>query len=947
MPATLKSEIASVVSSIQELEPSTSFAVSSSAPAPGTSTYIIKNGQVFDHCVIETQSSNDSSSSVQENITSVRFIAFPKNPNSPAARCYLAVDSTNLYRAEIELIPTYLDEDDAYDFHFNLKKSCDLFSVDYKKCKIAADEKFRDAVTKECRGVGGIAFESAIDQVFLVLLLRSFNDVYIDIVKRHQNEVFNEEDKQWMLYRRGRVVNFLSSSSAKQFPSSFITSNDAYPSKCEVPAKAKSLLRHLHSPRPSFIEPLFIQAIRGLSIPRPPVWLHRQAGRYLPEYMKLKGNLNFLDMTADPSIAAEITLQPVRRYNVDAAIIFSDIMVIPQALGMDLIMQPGPFFPHPIRTQEDVDKLAYQPAILNHVYDALKLVKKELDQDKVLIGFCGAPWTLMYYMVGKDLGLSYLRSNPKLSHDLLQKCTDVAIDYLIHQVKAGADVLQVFESAGGELSSEEFNEFALPCLRQIAAGVKKAYPHTPLTVFPRGSNYALKVLATTTEYDTISIDQEISPAEAREHVGPYICLQGNLSPDVLYESEASIRSKTRSMIREFFNGSTSSSSSSDANNLSMTKTKSRYIVNLGHGTRPDMSPDAVGYFIDEAQTIYIGSRNSPLAMAQAIEVQKALSSRYPNHRFKIIGVSTKGDKILDVPLAKIGDKGLFTKELEVSLLRNEVDIVQHSLKDLETTLPDGLCLSAITKREDRRDALVSLRGNAYTLESLPKGAKVGTSSLRRVAQLKMLRSDVEVVNVRGNLNTRLRKLMGINPTSDGTPQHYDALLLACAGLNRLLPSLLSESEFNDPSPTPSLQSFKFHIQPLPSAKFVPAVSQGALGIETRLSDLGINRLLKTIDDEETRICCTHEREFLKTVMGGCQVPVGVNCTVAHEMQQQNGKKSLLPGKLKPTIEASIWTTDGSKHWTVTADSGKKAAEELLKLGAGVVIQELRGDKLNL
>ncbi|ORZ37602.1 porphobilinogen deaminase, partial [Catenaria anguillulae PL171] len=279
---------------------------------------------------------------------------------------------------------------------------------------------------------------------------------------------------------------------------------------------------------------------------------------------------------------------------------------------------------------------------------------------------------------------------------------------------------------------------------------------------------------------------------------------------------------------------------------------------------------------EEAQSITIGSRNSPLAMAQAHIVHDALeqAQQHPKerkfdpeqafapqalHRFRISGVATKGDKILDVALAKIGDKGLFTKELEVALMHGDVSLVQHSLKDLETVMPADLALGAVLKREDKRDALVSAAANKFkSLADLPKGATVGTSSLRRRAQLAAARPDLHIVDVRGNLNTRIAKLLGVHETSR---VKYDALVLAAAGLVRL------------PNAKDVLRDV--HIAPIDPQVMVPAVSQGAIGVQVRARDWGTQRLVQLAEDQETRAACDHERTFLRDIQGGCQVPVAV------------------------------------------------------------------------
>ncbi|KAI9164656.1 Uroporphyrinogen decarboxylase in heme biosynthesis [Blastocladiella emersonii ATCC 22665] len=868
--------------------------------------------------------------------------ASPK-PASPVAASSVP---TAALRVEAELLPYFINEDDALDWHTAARDVAIAHSADYAAVKRAADEAFRAADGKAYRGIGGLRADlplAGTDSAGLAhaVVIPLFT-AYIATVARHAAAVqavelgeadyvsppatfdlppppapLTPEEDAWVAARRGELALALF---AAGLPAACLPPNAAFPTAtvaaqgtdfvAAAPRRARSMATATIAPRHTYIETLFVQALRGVSVPRPPVWLHRQAGRYLPEYRQVKGDKNFLEMTADPAIATEITLQPVWRYNVDCAIIFSDIMTIPQALGMELIMQPGPFFPHPIRTLEDIERLAYQPAILQHVYDALTLTRAQLPRDKALVGFCGAPWTLMAYMIGKDLAKKWLHMHPEWAHLLLRKCTDVAIDYLCKQVDAGADIVQVFESNAVDLGPTDFYEFALPYLADIARRVKAVHPHIPMTVFPRGANFATARIVKETLYDAISIDWAGIPAEQRAAAGPYMTLQGNLEPDVMYEPLDNIRTKVRAMIREFG--------------------KHRYIVNLGHGTKLDMSTESVGAFVEEAQTIVLGSRNSPLAMAQAEIVHKALVAHQaaaaertpapsatsgwnpqPAHRFRIDGVMTKGDKILDVALAKIGDKGLFTKELEVALQSGAVALVQHSLKDLETTQPPALALGAVLAREDKRDALVSRAGHAYTIESLPSGATVGTSSLRRRAQLAAARPDLRIIDVRGNLNTRIAKLLGTHAATADV--HYDAIVLAVAGLARL------------PNATEALAGV--HVQPIDPAVMVPAVSQGAIGVQIRARDAGMHRLVKAIEDAETRLTCDHERDFLRAIQGGCQVPVAVN-TVRRD-----------DGKIE--VEAHVWSVDGKQHLATTATSGLEAAQKLVKAGAQALVDAAR------
>eukprot|EP00276_Gloeochaete_wittrockiana_P021877 CAMPEP_0184347616 /NCGR_PEP_ID=MMETSP1089-20130417/18838_1 /TAXON_ID=38269 ORGANISM="Gloeochaete wittrockiana, Strain SAG46.84" /NCGR_SAMPLE_ID=MMETSP1089 /ASSEMBLY_ACC=CAM_ASM_000445 /LENGTH=412 /DNA_ID=CAMNT_0026678777 /DNA_START=42 /DNA_END=1280 /DNA_ORIENTATION=- len=269
--------------------------------------------------------------------------------------------------------------------------------------------------------------------------------------------------------------------------------------------------------------------------------------------------------------------------------------------------------------------------------------------------------------------------------------------------------------------------------------------------------------------------------------------------------------------------------------------------------------------------IRIGSRKSALAMWQSEWVQARLREAYPGAEVTIYAISTKGDKILDVPLAKIGDKGLFTKELEVELQEGNVDLVVHSLKDLQTNLPDDLELGAVSERHDPSDALVirpDLKDKYKSIDDIPEGAIVGTSSLRRIAQLRNYRPDLNFKDVRGNVQTRLSKL---------DAGDYDAIVLATAGLERL--------------------GYGDRIsQKLPSSVTLHAVGQGALGIEIRKGDEATQSLLKVLDHAATRAACLAERAFMRTLEGGCQVPIGVRTNIEGDVLTLMGVVLSLDGK---------------------------------------------------
>ena len=329
---------------------------------------------------------------------------------------------------------------------------------------------------------------------------------------------------------------------------------------------------------------LLLKALRGENVERPPVWMMRQAGRYLPEYIVLREKYDFFTRVQTPELAAEITLQPVKRIGVDAAIIFSDILVIPQAMGVEVLMEEGkgPLLPNVIKTEKDIislftDKVEEK---LDYVMKALTLTKQELNGDAPLIGFAGAPWTILCYMVeGKgsktwEKAKEFCFTQPDLAHQLLQKITDTTIHYLKAQTKSGADVVQVFDSWAGSLSPEDFKRFAQPYLIQIADALQD---DAPVILFPKGSWYALKDLSESSA-SALGIDWCISPKIAREMTQNKITLQGNFDPAKLLLPIDDIQKEVKKMVSEFG--------------------VKKYIVNLGHGITPNIPVDHARAFVD-------------------------------------------------------------------------------------------------------------------------------------------------------------------------------------------------------------------------------------------------------------------------------------------------------------------------------------------------------------
>jgi hydroxymethylbilane synthase len=319
-----------------------------------------------------------------------------------------------------------------------------------------------------------------------------------------------------------------------------------------------------------------------------------------------------------------------------------------------------------------------------------------------------------------------------------------------------------------------------------------------------------------------------------------------------------------------------------------------------------MSPNASPTVSSPTRTIRIGSRKSQLALVQTYWVQEQLQKAFPARKFEVHTMSTQGDKILDVPLAKIGDKGLFTKELEAGMQSQEIDFAVHSLKDLPTRLPEGLILGCVTERENPADALVvHSKHKDKQIDTLPAGAVIGTSSLRRLAQLRHHFPHLAFKDVRGNLNTRLQKL---------DAGEYDAIILAVAGLNRLG------------------MSDRVH-QILPAEISLHAVGQGALGIECRADDTEVLSLLKALEHIPTRDRALAERSFLRELEGGCQVPIGVNTQLDGEQLTLTGIVASVDGQKVVKGTASGKATDAEQL-------GIELAQKLRQQGATEILAEI-------
>ena len=329
---------------------------------------------------------------------------------------------------------------------------------------------------------------------------------------------------------------------------------------------------------------LLLRTLRGEQTERTPVWMMRQAGRYLPDYIKLREKYSFFERCETPELATEITIQPVEQVGVDAAIIFSDILVVPKAMGLEvqLLEGKGPFLPDPIKQPNDLNRI-YIPDVqekLGYVFDALRMTKKELNGRVPLIGFAGAPWTLLCYMVqGKgsktfDEAKAFCYTQPETAHRLLQMITDTTIAYLKEQVKAGVDVIQIFDSWGGLLSPADFENISLQYIRQIVAALKD---EVLTIVFAKGAWHSLEGMAATGAHG-LGIDWCITPALARQMAGPKVVLQGNFDPAKLLSPIPVIEQEVTQML-EAFGGH-------------------GHIANLGHGILPNVPVDHARAFVN-------------------------------------------------------------------------------------------------------------------------------------------------------------------------------------------------------------------------------------------------------------------------------------------------------------------------------------------------------------
>ncbi len=341
----------------------------------------------------------------------------------------------------------------------------------------------------------------------------------------------------------------------------------------------------------------YLRALLKQPVDRTPVWMMRQAGRYLPEYRATRAQAgDFMSLCKNPELACEVTMQPLRRYPIDAAILFSDILTIPDAMGLGLYFETGegPKFERPITGRADVERIGKldPEGELKYVMDAVRTIRKELNGQVPLIGFSGSPWTLAVYMVegsgtktfSKVKGMMY--SEPKLMHQLLDKIADSVIDYLNGQIAAGAQAVQIFDTWGGVLTPRDYKEFSLQYMSKIIDGLTRENEgrKVPVTLFTKNGGAWLEAMAATGA-DALGLDWTINISEAKQRVGDKVALQGNMDPAMLYATPERIREEVNTILTDFGHENTG------------------HVFNLGHGITPDVSPENAGAFFNAVKDL--------------------------------------------------------------------------------------------------------------------------------------------------------------------------------------------------------------------------------------------------------------------------------------------------------------------------------------------------------
>lgn len=336
---------------------------------------------------------------------------------------------------------------------------------------------------------------------------------------------------------------------------------------------------------------LLLRALKRELVPRTPVWIMRQAGRYLPEYRAIRAEAgDFMSLCRNPELACEVTMQPLRRFKLDAAILFSDILTVPDAMGCGLYFETGegPKFERPIRSLADIEKLATPDVstTLRYVFDAVRTIRRELDGSLPLIGFAGSPWTVATYMVEGGSSRDFprikglLKEDPAALDTLLGKVASITTDYLNAQIEAGAQALQIFDTWGATLQGDDYRRFSLACMQQILDGLNlgSGADRIPVILFTKGAGPLLADMAETS-CDALGVDWTTDLATAREYVADQVALQGNLNPAILREDAASIRQGVAETLASYGDGP-------------------GHVFNLGHGITPDIEPEKLAVLVD-------------------------------------------------------------------------------------------------------------------------------------------------------------------------------------------------------------------------------------------------------------------------------------------------------------------------------------------------------------
>ena len=826
-------------------------------------------------------------SGTKMHICGISSIIHPMSPFIPTAHFnyrYVELETdTGLkwwFGGGIDLTPYYIDKTYIIKFHKDLQSIGNLFHpLIYKHFKEQADKYFYIPHRHEHRGIGGIFFdhlnsesEYALTRDKILLFIQKCNAVYfrnyIPMIQYYKTTLYSQSQKDWQLLRRSRYVEFnLLYDRGTKFGFNTPNANHEnillsmppnvswkYNDIQYVGLREQELINVLKNPidwanLPE--APFMIKYIKRIDQSRIPVWLMRQAGRYLPEYHTIR--------CATPELASEITLQPVRRFNNSAAIIFSDILVVLKILGfnIEIVKSIGPVIQNPLKNVSDIDNFT-MPDVkskLQYVFDAITLTKQKMLDEHMnnisLIGFCGAPWTLFTYMLKYtediDSNKSRLRAKewmkkyPTQFHICMKLLTEISVKYLYYQVEAGADIVQIFDTWAGCLNKDDFIHNILPYLEKINTDLKEIC-NVPTILFTKGTFSSLEDIFINTSYDIISIDDTILPSTVRKIVGNKCIIQGNFSPKLLENgTKDEIKYSVNDMIKGF---------------------KSNLIANLGHGIIKTTPIDNVATFVNTVKKkvyLRVGTRSSILAMWQTNYIINQLINSNINNdiSIKIIKIDTIGDKNNNIPFHEIKQTGIFVKELDTSLINNDIDFVVHSLKDMETTIDPELELITISKRDNPSDLFISYLYDC--IEKMPKNTVIGTASCRRKAQTAYYNPTLITKNIRGNVETRISKL---KRHLNDKEHIYDAIIMSYCGIYRLNLHKLPE----------------LYTQCLEHRFYAPG--QGCIAVVIRKNLLEKYKLFfKNIHCIESYYRITAERDILKYTGQSCTSLIAVQSNI--------------------------------------------------------------------